>query len=341
MLGAVAIAIVNYRTPDLVGDCLDALGDLAAYAEVVVVDNASGDGSPDIIERRHPAARVVRRSDNGGFAAGVNAAFAATSAPVVVLLNPDTLPAPAAIAALADHLDVHPGCGVAAPMLEHRDGSPQPSAYRRFPGTAIMALELCAPLGFVVERVAGDRHPYRAAAAAGDHRAVPVAHVIGAVLAIRRSAYEAAGPFDEGFFLYLEETEWQRRVGRAGFTVEILPATRVVHLVRGGDGAELAPSPPFPPECGALDDARRDLSPRRTDGRRSRAPRLARRLPGVRADDARPSRAAPQPCPRVRRPLEASPACWRPQWASSSAVTSGEHSRSTSAMTRSSGHVHH
>lgn len=249
MLGAVAIAIVNYRTPDLVGDCLDALGDLAAYAEVVVVDNASGDGSPDIIERRHPAARVVRRSDNGGFAAGVNAAFAATSAPVVVLLNPDTLPAPAAIAALADHLDVHPGCGVAAPMLEHRDGSPQPSAYRRFPGTAIMALELCAPLGFVVERIAGNRHPYRAAAAGTDRHAVPVAHVIGAVLAIRRSAYEAAGPFDEGFFLYLEETEWQRRVGRAGFTVEILPATRVVHLVRGGDGAELAPSPHFLPSA--------------------------------------------------------------------------------------------
>ncbi|MBI5105314.1 MAG: glycosyltransferase family 2 protein [Solirubrobacterales bacterium] len=133
-----------------------------------------------------------------------------------------------------------PRCGVAAPRLLGPDGATQPNAYRRFPGPLTLFAELCLPVGFLLDRVPR-LDPYRHPPGFGG----PVAHATGAALAIRRAAYDAAGPFDEGYFLYLEETEWQRRVWSAGWTVEAVPGAEVVHLVRGGEEADLAPSPWF------------------------------------------------------------------------------------------------
>lgn len=248
-----AVVIVNYRTPDLVSNCLRAV---TAHrpAEVVVVDNASGDGSPDLVRNRHPEVTVVERQANDGFAAAVNSGFRATSAGTVVVLNPDTEPRPGALARLVAHLAANPRTGVAAPRLTYGDGTPQPSAYRRFPGLAMLFVDLCLPVGFVVQRFPR-LDPYRVSPH-GLHDGAPVAHVTGAALAIRRSAYDAAGPFDEGFFLYLEETEWQQRVRAAGYSVEVVPSAEVVHLVRGGGPESLAPSPHF------LASARRYLAMR-------------------------------------------------------------------------------
>jgi N-acetylglucosaminyl-diphospho-decaprenol L-rhamnosyltransferase len=237
-----AIALVNYRTPELVGRCLSAALP-EGPAEVVVVDNASDDGSPALIRERHPGATVIERATNDGFAAGVNAAFAATSAPFVVVLNPDTEPRPGALRALVERLDALQDAGVAAPRLVYPDGSPQLSAYRRRPGLAMLVLELCLPLGWVVQRVPR-LDPYRVPPSAWRDGA-EVAHVTGAAMAIRRTAWVAAGPLDEGFFLYLEETEWQERVRRAGFSVVLVTAAEVVHLVRGGGDEALAPSRHF------------------------------------------------------------------------------------------------
>jgi GT2 family glycosyltransferase len=237
-----AIVVVNYRSAELTEACVRAaLAD--APATVVVVDNASGDGSPERLRRALPEATVVERDRNDGFAAGVNAGFAATTEPVVVVLNPDTEPRPGALRMLVEHLDATAEAGVAAPRLVHADGTLQPSAYRRAPGLAILALELCLPLGQLVQRVPR-LDPYRVPPARW-RRGLPVAHVTGAALAIRRAAYDAAGPLDEGFFLYLEETEWQERVRRAGYRIELVPEAEVVHLVRGGGDEALAPSPYF------------------------------------------------------------------------------------------------
>lgn len=232
-----AVVIVNYRTPDLTERCVRAVAGDPAVDELVVVDNASADGS---VERfRSLGITVVERPANDGFAAGVNAGFAATTAPHVILLNPDAEPRPGAIGQLTAHLTTNPECGVAAPRLVFADGSPQPNAYRRFPGPWILALELCVPLGYALARVPR-LDPYRLAPG---HDVA--AHVSGAALAIRRSAYTDAGPFDEGFFLYLEETEWQQRVHRAGWSVDVVPGAYVAHDVRGGGVAAEAPSPHF------------------------------------------------------------------------------------------------
>ena len=236
----VAAVIVNYRTPDLVSDCIAAL---PAAIERVVVDNGSGDGSPEKIARSHPDVTIVARETNDGFAAGVNAGFAASSAPLVVVLNPDTQPEPGAIGRLADHLKDAPGAGLAAPELLNADGTPQPSAYRRLPNLAILFVEFCVPIGYALAH-APRLDPYRLPAVAYRHGA-RAAHVYGACMAIRRVAYDAVGPFDEGYFLYLEETDWQRRLSAADWTVDLVPGARVRHLVRAGSEDAVAPSPHF------------------------------------------------------------------------------------------------
>jgi N-acetylglucosaminyl-diphospho-decaprenol L-rhamnosyltransferase len=237
-----AIVIVNYRSGD---DVLRALESVDATAdglelELVVVDNASGDGSADAIAAARPDVRLVRNESNRGFAAGVNSGFAAGSAEFVLVLNPDTIVEPGALRALVDHLRSYPDVGVAAPLLFHQDGSPQPNGYRRFPNLLTLFADFCVPVSYAFALLPVP-HPHNlspAALAAGPR----VAHAYGAALAVRRRAFEQAGPFDEGFFLYLEETEWQERVGKAGWAIEIVPAARVVHLVRGGGESAEVPS---------------------------------------------------------------------------------------------------
>lgn len=237
-----ALVVVNYRSADLACELLELVA-ADGLREVVVVDNASGDGSAAAIRSSHPWVRVMERTTNDGFAAGVNAGMAATSAPVVLVLNPDTRPRARALRRLVDHLAGHPRAGVAAPQLLYPDGTPQPGFYRRAPGLPTLFLELCLPAGAVAQRLPR-LDWYRMTTDRVDD-GTRVAHATGAALAIRRGAFTAAGPFDEGFFLYLEETEWQGRVARAGYEVHAVPSAKVEHSVRGGGDTALAPSPHF------------------------------------------------------------------------------------------------
>jgi GT2 family glycosyltransferase len=237
--------IVNYRTVDLVVGCLQSVrataGDLTL--QLVIVENGSGDGSLERLRSALPDATIVAETENRGFAAGVNDGMDASEAELAIVLNPDTEAMPGALEALVVHLREHPRTGVAAPLLEHSDGSLQVSGYRRFPGLFTLFVELCIPLGYALVHAPG-LHPY-AMSGAATLRGEQPAHVSGPALAIRSAAYQQAGPFDEGFFLYLEETEWQRRVAAAGWDIELVPEARVRHLVRGGGEEALAPSPHF------------------------------------------------------------------------------------------------
>lgn len=236
----VAVVVVNYRSADLTQRCIAAVpaaaGDLRA--EILVVENGSGDAErlqrdlPDDVE-------LIVREDNGGFAVGVNTGFAATRAPVVLVINPDATLRPGGLQRLVAHLRANPGCALAAPRQLNADGSPQPSAYRRFPRLLTAAVALTVPVGLVMSWVpALDRVHVPAEDYVTGRR---VAHVYGACMLIRRAAYDAVGPFDEGFFLYLEETEWQERAARAGWSVELVVEAEATHLVRGGAAAALAP----------------------------------------------------------------------------------------------------
>ena len=241
-----AVVVVNYRTAALVERCLESVRATAdgLKLETVVVDNASRDGS---VERLRAAlgadVEVVEMDANRGFAAGVNAGFRRTRAALVIVLNPDTEVRQGALRALLEQLRAHPRAGVVAPLLQDAEGRLAVNGYRRFPGLFTLALDLCIPLGYAFVH-APALHPY-AMSPAALRAGRPPAWASGAALAIRRDAYAQAGPFDEGFFLYFEETEWQLRVARRGWAIELAPEARVCHLLRGGGEQSLVHSPHF------------------------------------------------------------------------------------------------
>lgn len=230
-----AVVLVHYRSEELTDRCLALLDEASdgLAIERIVVDNASNDGSAARLRERHPEATVVERGSNDGFAAGVNTGFATSEAPYVVLLNPDTEPRPGAISLLVEHLRANPRLAVAAPLLLHSDGSVQRSAHRRFPGLLTVFVDFCVPAGYLLALRPG-LHPHELSETA-TARGTRAEHVNGSALAVRRAAYDEAGPLDDGFFMYMEETEWQQRVRQCGWEIEVLPEARVVHTTRGGE----------------------------------------------------------------------------------------------------------
>ena len=221
----VRVGIVSWNTAALLGRCLDALpaalGDLRA--EVVVVDNASADSSAQVADR--PGVQLVVNADNVGYARGMNQALAGTDAPVLIALNPDTVPPPGSLARLVDALHAAPRAGVVAPRLVHPDGRPQHSAYR-FPSAALAAVVCFAPAALQRGRL-GERFGLEAAAA--PERAGPVDWAIGAVHVIRRAALDGGAPYTERSFMYAEDLELCWRLGRNGWRTELVTDVAVPH----------------------------------------------------------------------------------------------------------------
>jgi N-acetylglucosaminyl-diphospho-decaprenol L-rhamnosyltransferase len=237
-----SVVVVNYRTPELaaraMADARAACGGLDV--EEILVDNGSGDGAA--LRAGRPGATVLELGENRGFGAGVNAGLAAARGRHVLLVNSDAFCRGDAAAELVAHLDAHPRAGIAAPKVLNPDGSQQLNAYRRFPSALTVFLDYCFPLSAAL--YGGPLHPYVVPRARYD-RPRAVAHVMGAALAVRREAAEQAGPFDERFFLYLEETEWQRRVAAAGWEIDLVPGAEVTHLGGASTGDYSFASEPF------------------------------------------------------------------------------------------------
>lgn len=222
-----SIVVVDYQTPDLavraVADARASVGDLTV--EEILVDNGSGDAK--LLRAQRPEATVLELTENRGFGAGVNAGLAAVRGRHALVLNPDAFCHGDAAARLVAYLDAHPRAAIAAPKLLHPDGTQQLNAYRRFPSTLTVFVDYCFPLSALL--YGGPLHPYvlpRSAYA----KPRPVAHVMGAALAVRMAAVADAGGLDEAFFLYLEETDWQRRIAAAGWEVHLVPGAVATHL---------------------------------------------------------------------------------------------------------------
>jgi hypothetical protein len=247
MVGTLGIVIVNYRTAGLVVDCLRSLApEVTALpgARVVVVENGSGDDSS---ARLHAAiaaegfggwATLLEAGGNRGFSAGNNvglrALLAAPSPPsAFLLLNPDTLVRPGALAALLGRLEAEPRAGIVGSRLEHPDGAVQESRFR-FP-SVWSELDRGLRLGLVSSLLSR-----WALVLPGSDVAARADWVSGASLLVRRAVLEEVGLMDEGFFLYFEEVELCRRARRAGWDVWYEPAGRVVHLVGKSTGVEFS-----------------------------------------------------------------------------------------------------
>lgn len=237
------VIIVNYRTADLTIDALASLESqirAMMLAQVVVVDNASGDGSADrieaaILQRKWPGwVTLVRAQRNGGFAYGNNLGLqVATQRRVrptyVHLLNPDTVLRPGALEALVSFMDTHPEAGIAGSRLEDPDGTPQMSAFR-FPGILgeFDRSIRFGPISKLLSRWVSFPPIW--------DEPQPTDWVAGASMIVRREVFDAVGPLDEKYFMYYEEVDFTLSARRAGWTCWYVPASRVVHLVGQASG---------------------------------------------------------------------------------------------------------
>lgn len=226
----VRVGIVTWQSADVLADCLAALPqalDGLAH-DVVVVDNASTDGSAELAARA--GATVIRNTTNRGYARAMNQALAGTDAPWVVALNPDTIPSPGALAELVADLAAHPRCAVAAPLLVHPDGVVQHSVHR-FPSLRLAALAALVPATMVPRRVRD--HWWLHGAVRAD-RTGRVDWAIGAVHAMRTDAVMPLGPYDERWFLYVEDLDLCWRLAEHGWQIRFVGEVAVTHV---GDSA--------------------------------------------------------------------------------------------------------
>ena len=230
----VSVVIVSYQVRDLLRNCLASVEAQSEPAlETWVVDNASTDGSADMVARDFPAVRLVRNTENLGFARANNQALAQAGGDVLLLLNPDTELPPGGLAALLEVFRRHPGAGAVGLALRNPDGSPQRSCHA-FPGLANMALEA---LG--LHRVAlrlGIGTPFEAPSPRGGEGAVD--WVAGACMALSCEAHARVGGLDEGLFMYGEEMDWSWRARRLGFATVFSRAVSVLHVGEASGGAE-------------------------------------------------------------------------------------------------------
>jgi GT2 family glycosyltransferase len=232
-----SVVVVSWRTRDLTLACLrsidSAIARGEARVETVLVDNASGDGTPEAVRREHPAARVVENARNLGFAAGCNVGLAHCSARYVLFLNPDAEAARGALPALVRFLDEHEEAGAVGCRLVTSSGEPQFSA-----GRFLTPLNQFAEVTGLSRFSASEalRRSYDEEALRGD--AVEVDWLAGACLAVRRAALDEVGSFDERFFMYGEDEDLCYRLRAAGWRVYLLPGVAVRH--EGGRSAAQA-----------------------------------------------------------------------------------------------------
>jgi GT2 family glycosyltransferase len=240
----VSIIVVNYRSVSLAARALkDAVRSAKERTvEEIVADAGSSDEDLSLLQARRPAARIVRLEGNPGFAAGNNAAIAQARGRYLLLLNPDAFAQDDAVRALVLHLDAHPDTGLLAPSLLNEDGSVQDNVHRRFPNLLTLFVDFCAPVAFLIRGRSLDPHHLPRRRLTGPRA---IAHATGAVLLVRTEAAAAAGPLDERYFLYLEETEWQRRLAGTGWRREALPEARFIHVGGGSTGSFPLASPHY------------------------------------------------------------------------------------------------
>jgi GT2 family glycosyltransferase len=232
------IVILNWNTRALLRECLQSIfasrGTLAF--QVCVVDNASADGSADMVREEFPAALVIASPVNGGYAAGNNLGLSAlgfgvglTGGPrFALLLNPDTVVPPEGLAQMVAYLEAHPGTGAAGPKLVLPNGELDLACRRSLALDAFIYRMVGLSWLFPRSRIFGK---YNLTYLSPDVE-TEVGAVVGAFMLVRREAIAQAGLLDEGYFMYGEDLDWSFAIRRAGWDIRYNPAVTVLHVKR-------------------------------------------------------------------------------------------------------------
>jgi GT2 family glycosyltransferase len=234
-----SVCIVNWNTRADLEQALTSVLDTepSLNLEVVVLDNASQDGSAGMVRARFPGITLLESDKNLGFARGYNCAADEGAGRHLLMLNPDTIVYPGALDSMVGFLDSHPKAGAVGPRLLNRDGTLQLSC-RRFPKptAAIFRNTLFGRLA------PNNRFTRGYLMTDWQHDTVrEVDWVSGAAICIRREAWQDVGGFDEGFFMYAEDIDWCLRAHQAGWRIWYLPDAAIMHRIgRSSDQRPLA-----------------------------------------------------------------------------------------------------
>lgn len=225
-----SVIIVSYNVAALLEECLKSILDRPQdgfRVEIIVVDNASHDGSPALVREMFPQVRLIENKDNYGFPRGCNQGLRQAKGRYLFFLNPDARLEPGVLKTLNDFMEANPACGIAGPKILYPDGTVQPNR-RRFPGPG---------LAFVESTILQRYRPFRTMRALQKFnfedvtptRAQPVDWLVGAAFVVRREVTDRIGGLDEQFFMYSEEMDFCKRAKAAGWQVWYTPDATVIH----------------------------------------------------------------------------------------------------------------
>ena len=222
--------IVTYNSADAIEACVAPL--LEAGAKVIVVDNASADGTAALVRERLPDVELIANEENRGFPAAVNQGAARGLSNSLLLVNPDCVVPAETVRALGAFLDEHAEVGLVGPRLREVDGRIQISAHQLGSFSTLLANRARRALPRALANRFGESYDVCLNAT----EPTDVGMLIAACVAIRRDLLEQIGGLDEGYFMYLEDMELSLQVRRAGYRVVYLPTVEARHAGGGSSG---------------------------------------------------------------------------------------------------------
>lgn len=231
----VSIIIVNYHSAGMVIDCVNSIREktLKTTYEIIVVDNASGDGSVELLRQKFPEITVIASDVNLGFGKANNLGAKQASGNYLLLLNPDTILVNDAIGILHDYLETHPDVGVAGGNLYAPDMSPAPSFCRRFDDLTLEK-KRASWWTLIGSKVRDKLHSGSAEKNMAEFNYTEnpekVAYIFGADMLMPRELFEHVNGFDPDFFMYAEEEELTWRISSLGYDVVCVPQAKIIHL---------------------------------------------------------------------------------------------------------------
>lgn len=221
----ISVIILNYNTQGLLKECLRSLHN----SEIIVVDNASSDGSVKMVRETFPEVKLIVNPHNYGFAKGNNLGIREAKWKYVLLLNSDTVVEKDTLPVMLKFMEQNPKVGVATCRVELGDGSLDPACHRGFPTpwaslTYFLGLEKIFPK---VKLFAQYHQTYK------DLRTThEIDSPTGAFYLVRREVIEEVGMLDENFFFYAEDLDWSYRIKQAGWKIMYVPEVKITHLKR-------------------------------------------------------------------------------------------------------------
>jgi N-acetylglucosaminyl-diphospho-decaprenol L-rhamnosyltransferase len=224
MVDRVSAVIVSFNTAPLLERAIQSLVSSAPSVnglEIIVVDNASEDGSPLMVREKFPDVRLVRLTRNVGFAAGTNMGLRMARGEQLLLLNPDAELLHNAMPTLSSFLAEHPWVAAVGPRLIYPDGTHQDSAFH-FPNLGQITFDFFPPPRHILQSRLNGRY----GKTDSPH---PIDHPLGACMLLSRTAFEDVGLLDEAFYMYCEEVDWCMRAWERGWEIYHHPGAVVIH----------------------------------------------------------------------------------------------------------------